>query len=53
MGLIFRKKVPLDRDTWVNLSGRGASVSKRLGPVTVNSRGRITIRLGNGFSIRL
>ena len=37
----------------MNLSGRGASVSKKVGPVTLNSRGRATIRLAKGLSFRI
>jgi hypothetical protein len=36
----------------LNLSGSGASVSKRKGRVTVNSRGRVSVRLPRGFSWR-
>ena len=53
MGLIFRKTVRAGKNTRVNLSKSGASVSQRFGPVTVNSRGRVTIRLGKGISFRL
>jgi hypothetical protein len=52
MGLIFRKTVQLGK-TSVNLSRRGASLSRKLGPLTLNSRGRATVRLGKGFSWRL
>lgn len=30
--------------TWANISKTGASVSAAKGPVTVNSRGRVTIK---------
>lgn len=57
MGLIFRRRVPLKRrgrvTSWLNLRGGGVSASARAGRVTVNSRGRVTIRLGKGFSLRL
>jgi hypothetical protein len=39
VGLIFRKRVKLDDTTSVNLSGTGASVSKRIGRLTLSSRG--------------
>lgn len=52
MGLIFRKRKHLTPDTWVNLSGSGASLSKRAGRVMVNSRGRVSVRLLPGFSWR-
>ena len=53
MGLIFRRRVRVGRDSWANVSGSGVSVSKRVGRVTVNSRGRATVRLGRGISWRL
>lgn len=52
MGLFFRKRVRLGRDTWLNMSRSGVSVSQRKGPVTVNSRGRVSIRLPGGFTWR-
>jgi hypothetical protein len=52
MGLIFRKRVRLGAGTGLNLSRRGASVSKRVGRVTVNSRGGGRIRIGKGLSFR-
>lgn len=56
MGLYYRRKLPIhaDRDDeWVNLSKHGASVSKRVGKrVTVNSRGRVYVRLARGLSWR-
>ncbi|SDH49263.1 DUF4236 domain-containing protein [Microbacterium sp. 77mftsu3.1] len=53
MGLIFRRSIRAGRNSRVNISGTGASVSHRAGPITINSRGRITIRLGKGLSFRL
>jgi hypothetical protein len=53
MGLIFRRRVKLDDDTAVNVSNSGASVSRRFGRrVTVNSRGRVSVRLLPGLSFR-
>ncbi len=52
MGFIFRKRIRTGRNSWVNVSRSGASVSRRVGPVTVNSRGRVTVRLGRGLSWR-
>ena len=52
MGLIFRRRVRLGRRGWLNLSRRGVSASSRLGPLTVNSRGRWSLRLGRGLSWR-
>jgi hypothetical protein len=57
VGLVFRRRVSLGRRgglrSWLNLSSRGVSASAAVGPVTVNSRGRITIRLGRYLSLRL
>ena len=53
MGLIFRKRVALTRTARVNVSKRGVSVTKRAGRVTVNSRGRVTVRILPGLSFRL
>ncbi|MEJ5920453.1 MULTISPECIES: hypothetical protein [unclassified Corynebacterium] len=52
MGIIFRKKQNIDKDTWLNYSGSGVSGSKRIGPVTLNSRGGYTVRLGKGLTFR-
>lgn len=48
MPLIFRRRVRMGRGSWLNLSRSGVSVSKRVGRVTVNSRGRVFVRLGRG-----
>lgn len=54
MGFTFRRKVPIDATSWVNVSSAGVSMSKRIGRrVTVNSRGRVTVRLARGLSWRL
>lgn len=52
MGFIFRRRVSLGRATKVNVSKTGASVSKRAGRVTVNSRGRVSVRILPGLSWR-
>jgi len=53
MGLIFRKTKKIGKNTRLNFSKSGVSVTEKLGPVTINSRGRITIRLGKGLTWRL
>jgi hypothetical protein len=53
MGLIFRKTIKLGKKTRLNVSKSGVSASRKAGPLTVNSRGRITIRLGKGLTRRL
>ena len=52
MGFSYRKSVRAGKGRRVNLSKSGASVSQSVGPVTVNSRGRFSIRLGRGLSYR-
>ena len=44
MGLIFRSLKGLGRGTFLSQSGAGASLSQRLGRVTLSSRGRGSIR---------
>jgi len=53
MGIIFRKRVQVAENTHLNISKSGVSASEKVGPVTINSRGRITIRLLPGLSFRL
>lgn len=52
MPFVWRKTVRGPAGTRVNLSRSGASVSKRLGRVTLNSRGRGSIRVLPGLSFR-
>lgn len=52
MGLRYQKRVRLDRNNHVNVSGRGISVSTKVGPLTFNSRGRTSLRLAPGLSYR-
>lgn len=52
MGLYFRRRTRLTRRSWLNWSRSGVSVSHRRGPVTVNSRGRVTVRLARGLGWR-
>lgn len=53
MGILFRKRVRTGKHTTVNLSGHGASVTERLGRVSLNSRGRVSVRILPGLSLRL
>ncbi len=52
MGFTFRKRKKLGKDTWLNLSGSGASASKRVGPLTLNSRGGMSVKLPGGLHFR-
>jgi hypothetical protein len=53
MGIYYRKRIRAGRNTTVNVSGRGVSVSQRAGRVTVNSRGRVSVRILPGLSFRI
>ncbi|WP_448852780.1 DUF4236 domain-containing protein [Corynebacterium sp. 335C] len=52
MGLFFRKRKKLGDDSWLNFSGSGVSASKRIGPVTFNSRGGVYVNLPGGLGWR-
>ena len=52
MGINYRRRVRAGRSSWLNLSKSGASVSRRVGRATFNSRGGGSIRLGKGLSFR-
>jgi hypothetical protein len=52
MGLVYRRSRRLGRRSRINYGTGGASVSYRLGTLTVNSRGRVSLRLGRGLSWR-
>ena len=43
----IHKKV--GKGTWLNMSRSGVSVSKKVGPVTVNSRGKVSLNLKKLF----
>lgn len=53
MGLLFRKSKRIGRGVRLNVTQRGVSASARRGPISVSSKGRVTIRLGKGFSFRI
>jgi hypothetical protein len=53
MGFIFRKNVRLGKTARLNVSKSGVSATKRFGPITVNTRGQVRIRLGKGLSYRI
>lgn len=53
MGFGFRRRFRVGRRGAVNVSRSGVSGSLRLGRVTVNSRGRVTVRLWRGVTWRL
>jgi hypothetical protein len=53
MSLLFRRSKKLGRGVRLNVTGRGVSASARKGPISISSKGHVTIRLGRGFSLRL
>ncbi len=53
MGLLIRKTLRGPGRSRVHLSTRGVSVSKRIGPLTINSRGHVTLRILPGVSWRI
>jgi hypothetical protein len=52
MGFSFRRSLSLGKGRRLNISKRGASVSQRIGRVTLNSRGGGSIRILPGLSFR-
>lgn len=53
MSVQFRKSKAIGKNTRANVSKSGVSLSQKAGPLTVNSRGRASIRLAPGWSWRL
>ncbi len=52
MGFVFRRSIRLGRSGRLNISKRGASISERIGRLTLNSRGGGSIRILPGLSFR-
>lgn len=52
MGISYRKRIKIGKRTFVNISKSGISISLKIGEVTINSRGRATVNLGNGVTYR-
>ena len=52
MGFTFQRRKKITNGTNLNVSKSGASVSKKKGPVTMNSRGRGSVRVAKGLSFR-
>jgi hypothetical protein len=53
MAFRYQKRIKTGKNSWLNISKSGVSGSAKVGPVTFNSRGRKTIRFGNGLSYRM
>jgi hypothetical protein len=52
MGIIYRRRIALSKTAHVNVSKSGVSATKKIGRVSLNTRGRGSIRLGKGLSFR-
>lgn len=52
MAFTFQRRKKIAKGTNLNVSKSGASVSKKKGPITVNSRGRGSVRVAKGVSFR-
>jgi len=52
MGLVFSRRKRLGHGVNLNLSKSGASVAKKVGRVTLSTRGRGSIRIAKGLSFR-
>ena len=52
MGISFRKRIKIGDGTYLNFSKKGISISKKVGKATINSRGTMSINLGNGVTYR-
>ncbi|WP_370054214.1 DUF4236 domain-containing protein [Leifsonia sp. EB41] len=53
MPVYYRKRANLGAGAHLNISKTGVSVSQRVGRVTFNSRGRVSVRILPGLSLRL
>lgn len=53
VGLNYRRRKRLGKSAWLNVSRSGASVSRRVGRVTFNSRGGGSFRIARGLSFPL
>lgn len=53
MTVYYRKRARVGRNTRLNLTKTGASVSRKAGRVTFNSRGRLSVRILPGLTLRL
>ncbi|EKX87813.1 DUF4236 domain-containing protein [Corynebacterium durum] len=52
MGITFRKRQKMGKNSWLNVSGSGVSASTKVGPVTFNSRGGLWLKLPGGLTFR-
>ena len=52
MPFSYRKRVRTGRSSWMDISQSGVSESKRLGRLTLNSRGGGSFKIAPGLSVR-
>lgn len=52
MGLRIQRRIKINKNTHVNVSNSGVSTSVKIGRLTLNSRGRSSIRLFKGLSLK-
>ncbi len=52
MGITYRKRKKVGKNSWLNWSKSGVSGSKRIGPLTINSRGGLWVNLPGGLNFR-
>ena len=45
MGIQYRKRQKISDGSWLNYSKSGVSASRKIGPVTFNSRGGVYVKL--------
>jgi len=53
MGFILNRRKKLNKYVTLTASNTGLGAVLKLGPVSVSSRGRVTVHLGKGMSYRL
>lgn len=53
MSVNYRKKINLGNGTSVNITKNGiTSISKKVGNTTINSKGTVSVNLGNGVTYK-
>ena len=50
MGINFKKIINLTNNIKANISKKGVSFTGKFGPITLNSKGRGSIKLGKGIN---
>lgn len=52
MGFIFNRRKKIGKNTNLNISRSGPSISRKAGPFSISSRGTMNVRLGKGKRYR-